>query len=86
MSEMRAFTLAAALLLGHGAAALAMTPQEEAAFRQSCTGDYMRLCAQYDPSSPQVDQCFRTNMKQLSASCQSTIAAYNKANPGQRGR
>ena len=84
--SLRAFTLAATLLVGHAAAALAMTPQEEAAFRQFCTGDYMRLCAQYDPNSPQVDQCFRTNMKELSPSCQSTIAAYNKANPNRRGR
>ena len=82
----RTLTIASALVLGHGAAALAMTPQEDAAFRQFCTGDYMRLCAQHDPSSPQVEQCFRTNMKDLSPNCASTITAYNKANPGKRGR
>lgn len=76
-----ALTLA---LLGLPGPSSAMTPQEEAAFRQSCTADYMRFCSMFDPDSPQVDQCFKSRLKELSPQCQSTIAAYSKKNPGGR--
>ena len=74
------------ILLGLGTPAVAMTPQEEAAFQQNCSGDYLRLCAQFDPGSPQVEQCFKAKDKELSPGCRSTIAAYNKANPAGRRR
>lgn len=63
------------------AASAAMSPQEEAAFRQNCTGDYMRFCSMHDPNTPQVEQCFQQRMKQLSPQCQATIASFSKKNP-----
>ena len=74
-------TAVAALLTMSGSAFAAMTPQEEAAFRQHCTGDYMRLCSAFDPDSPQVEQCFKDKAKDLSPRCSATIASYSKANP-----
>ena len=58
--------------------------QGQEIFRQYCTGDYMRLCSQYDPDSPQVDQCFRANMTQLTPQCRTAINTYTRANPGGR--
>ncbi len=74
-------SLVLALTVAASGPALAMTPQEEAAFRANCTGDYMRLCSQYDPDSPAVEQCFKERQKDLSPRCQATIASYSKANP-----
>ena len=67
-------------------AAFAMSPQEEAAFKQNCTNDYMRFCSMFDPNTPQVEQCFQQRMKDLSPRCQSTIASYSKKNPDGRKR
>ena len=78
--------LGMALALGAAAPAFALTPQEEAAFRQHCTSDYMRLCSAFDPDSPQVEQCFKEKQSQLSPRCSATIAAYSKANPKGRTR
>ncbi len=74
--------LATALVLGSAMPGLALTPQEEAAFRQACTGDYMRFCSMHEPNTPQVDQCFKARMRELSPQCQATITAYTKSNPG----
>jgi hypothetical protein len=63
--------------------ALALTPQETAAFRRKCSGDYNRLCSAYEPDSPQVQECFRAKMKELSGSCRDAIAAQER---GGRGR
>jgi hypothetical protein len=73
-----------ALLAGLGAAApaSALSPQEEASFKQNCTNDYMRFCSMFDPNTPQVEQCFQQRMKELSPRCQAAIASYTKANPG----
>lgn len=65
---------------------LAMTPQEDAALRQSCSGDYFRLCSNFDPGSPQVQECFRTHAKELSPACSSAIGAYVKSNPSVKRR
>lgn len=61
-----------------GPALAAMTPQQQADFKKTCTGDYMRLCADNPPDSPQTQQCFRQNMKQLSARCRSTISTFQR--------
>lgn len=66
--------------------ALAQNAKEEAALRQSCSGDYMRHCSQYDPGSPGVEQCFKAKMNDLTPQCRSAIAAFQKANPGGRSR
>lgn len=81
-SKIKIATLFAGLLAA--APAVAMTAQEEAAFRQNCTNDYMRFCSMFDPNTPQVEQCFQQKMKDLSPRCQATIASYSKANPGGR--
>lgn len=86
MKALRTFAFGSALALGVAAPALAQNPQEEAALRQSCSGDYMRLCSTFDPGSPEVEQCFKAKMKELTPQCQSAIAAFNKANPGGRKR
>ena len=62
----------------------AMTPQEEATFRQYCTNDYMRFCSMFDPNTPQVEQCFEQRMKDLSPRCQAAITSFSKKNPGGR--
>ena len=65
-------------------AAGAMTPEQEAVFRQNCTNDYMRFCSMFDPNTPQVEQCFQQRMKDLSPRCQAAIASYSKKSPGGR--
>lgn len=86
MNALKTFALGTALALGLAGPALAQNPQEEAVLRQSCTGDYMRLCSQFDPGSPEVEQCFKSRMKDLTPQCQTAITAFNKANPGGRKR
>lgn len=82
---MKTITLAAlaALLAGP---ALAQNAQEEAMLRQNCTGDYMRLCSQYDPGTPQVEQCFKAKMNDLTPQCRTAIASFQKNNPAGRTR
>lgn len=82
MNRLKISALAAVMTAALAGPSFALTPQEEAVFRQACTSDYMRLCSAYDPGSPQVDQCFKQNMKQLSPQCQSAITTYQKSNPG----
>ncbi len=82
LTKMPALALAFALVAGSSGPSLALTPQEEAVFRQSCTADYMRFCSTFDPGSLQVDQCFKQRMKELSPQCQAAITAYTKNNPG----
>ena len=62
--------------------ALALTPQETAAFRRTCGTDYQRFCAAYEPDSPQVQECFRAKMSELSKSCREAIAAQNRGAQG----
>lgn len=82
MTHSKTFVLATALILGSSLPGLALTPQEEATFRQACTGDYMRFCSTFEPNSPQVNQCFQQRMKQLSPQCQSAISAYSQKEKG----
>jgi hypothetical protein len=60
------------------APALALTPQETTAFRRTCSADYNRLCSAYEPDSPQVQECFRSKMKELSVPCREAIAAQGQ--------
>ena len=72
----RIATFAAAAIAA--SSALALSQQEEAAFRQHCSGDYMRFCSMFEPNTPQVEQCFQQRMKDLSPRCQAAIATYSK--------
>lgn len=86
MIRITSLVVLAAAALTLPASAANLSQQEEAAFRQNCSGDYMRLCSMFDPDSPQVEQCFKEKSKQLTPNCQATIAAYSKANPSGRKR
>jgi hypothetical protein len=66
------------------APALALTPQESAAYRRKCSADYQRLCSSYEPDSPEVQECFRSKLRELSAPCREAIGASTKRAP--RGR
>ena len=83
LTKLKIATFAAALMTTTASFA-AMSPQEEAAFKQNCSGDYTRFCSMFDPNTPQVEQCFQQRMKDLSPRCQSTIASFSKKNPGGR--
>jgi hypothetical protein len=66
--------------------AFAQDAQQQAVFRQYCSGDYMRLCSAYNPGSPEVEQCFQARMRELSPGCQNAIAEYTKKERGSRRR
>jgi len=74
-----------AVLVGASVPAGAQQAGQEA-LEQFCSGDYMRLCAQYDPDSPQVEQCFRAKLRELTPECRSAIQTYQKQNPHGRKR
>ena len=78
MTPRKLTALGLALLSVGALPALAHTP-DQAALRQFCTGDYMRLCAQYKPNTPELEQRFKAPSKELSPGCQNAIAAYTKA-------
>jgi hypothetical protein len=85
MAPFKIALLGAALtMIGYVPPALARTAQEEAAFREACTADYMAFCAMHDPDSPAVESCFKAKMKELSPECRAAIAASAKKNPGKR--
>lgn len=69
---------AAAMLLGGLAPAFAQNQQEMAEFRRDCSADYSRLCAAYEPGSPEVRQCFAARRAELSPRCAQTIAKYQR--------
>ena len=64
---------AAAFVLIVPVAASAFTPAEEKILERDCSGDYLRLCGQYDPGSKQVDACFQQRMKELTPACRNSI-------------
>lgn len=79
-----ALALGAVLALSTSAQAQGQ-PSEEDALREHCTGDYMRLCSQFDPGSKDVEQCFKARMRELSPNCRTAINYYTKKNPRGRG-
>jgi hypothetical protein len=81
MMSFKTALLGATLVLAAALPAYAQNAQEDAALRQNCSGDYMRLCSQYSPGSVEVEQCFKARMKELSPGCQNAITAFSKANP-----
>lgn len=66
-----------ATALAPGAVLAQQSPARDA-LKRFCTGDYMELCSAYAPGGPEVEACFRTNMKKLSPDCASAITAYKK--------
>ena len=70
---------AAACLSALAGPALALSEAERAEFRRNCTADYSRLCSQFNPDSPEVQQCFRQKIQQVSPRCQATIQKMSGA-------
>lgn len=60
------------------AAALAQQSPARDALKRSCTGDYMEHCSEFAPGGPEVEACFRANLKKLSPNCASAITAYKQ--------
>ena len=60
------------------AAALAQQSPAREALKRSCTGDYMEYCSEFAPGGPEVEACFRANLKKLSPHCASAITAYKQ--------
>lgn len=75
MVDAKAAALAAALFAGLAGQAIAQ--DADADYRRNCTADYQRLCSAYFPGSPEVEQCFRSRMKEVSQRCRDTIAKYS---------
>ncbi len=71
-----AFTLSASAAL---AAPNATPASDRTALKQNCTGDYLALCSEFAPDSPEVHACFKQNRASLSPNCQAAIGSYTKA-------
>ena len=59
-------------------AALAQQSPAREALKRSCTGDYMEHCSEFAPGGPEVEACFRANLRKLSPNCASAITAYKQ--------
>lgn len=44
----------------------------------SCTGDYLEHCSMHAPGGPEVEACFRENIKKLTPPCAQAIKAYKR--------
>lgn len=64
-------TLAAAALFALGTEAGAASMR----VTMACANDYFAYCSKYDPDSPQVRACFRTNGLKLSKRCVDALVA-----------
>ncbi|WP_247634840.1 hypothetical protein [Methylobacterium sp. 37f] len=65
-----------AVLLPSGALAQA-TPIREL-LKLSCTGDYLEHCSMHPPGGPEVEACFRENIRKLSPDCAQAIRTYQR--------
>lgn len=68
--------LLGAILLPSGALAQA-TPIREL-LKLSCTGDYLEHCSMHPPGGPEVEACFRENIRKLSPDCAQAIRTYQR--------
>jgi len=81
---MKTIALATAAALVAASPALAESSPARDALKRFCTGDYMEHCSQYSPGGPEVEACFKANMRKLTPGCSQAIVAYKrerKANP-----
>lgn len=86
MALVRTAILGSAFAMGVMGGAAAQNAQERAAMQQYCTQDYLRLCSQFSPDTPQLEQCFAARMAELSPDCRSTISAFQKRQASERRR
>lgn len=49
------------------------------AVRSACRDDYMALCSQHEVGSQELRSCMRSNKKQLSKTCATTLAKSGEA-------
>lgn len=77
MTRFRTTILAVGLLAIPAVAAAQQSPIREA-LKQHCTGDYLEHCSEYPPGGPEVEGCFRANLKKLSPECSAAIGAYKR--------
>lgn len=77
MSDIRFALLVLGALLVPGAAAAQPTPIREL-LKISCTGDYLEHCSMHAPGGPEVEACFRANIRKLSPPCAQAINAYKR--------
>lgn len=77
MSQFKPALAALALVALPFAAVAEQSPAREA-LKRYCTGDYMEHCSEHAPGTPELEACFRTNMKKLSPGCASAITAYKR--------
>lgn len=62
-------------LLLHSSPALAVSE----AVKQACQNDYMTFCGQHEVGSQALRSCMRSNKKQLSKHCATTLAKSGEA-------
>ncbi|MDP4021352.1 hypothetical protein Q8W71_01845 [Methylobacterium sp. NEAU 140] len=77
MTQTKAAVLALGLCLVPAAAFAEQSPAREA-LKRYCTADYMDHCSAYPPGGPEVEACFRANLKKLSPNCAGAINAYKQ--------
>ncbi|WP_375410933.1 hypothetical protein [uncultured Methylobacterium sp.] len=77
MASTRSAFLVIGLCLVPAVANAQQSPARDA-LKRSCTGDYMEYCSEFAPGGPEVEACFRANLKKLSPHCASAITAYKQ--------
>lgn len=76
--------LASSALAG---AAGAPRTQPEQALSRACSGDLAALCPNANPDGPEVEECFRQHMKELSPPCAKAVSDHkDAAEQNRRGR
>jgi len=78
MSRLTSTLLTLGLVVAPIAAAQADPDSLRETLKRSCTGDYLEFCGDHPPGGPEVEACFRTNMKNLSPACASAITAFKR--------
>ena len=73
MTPSKAAFLALGLCLAPAAGLAQQSPAREA-LKRACTGDYMEYCSEHAPGGPEVEACFKSNLKKLSPA----ITAYKQ--------
>ncbi|MDB5648393.1 MAG: hypothetical protein JWQ05_4062 [Methylobacterium sp.] len=77
MSNIRFALLALGAALVPMAATAEPTPIREL-LKLSCTGDYLEHCSMHAPGGPEVEACFRQNLRKLSPACAQAINTYHR--------
>lgn len=77
MTPSKAAFLALGLCLAPLPVLAQQSPAREA-LKRACTGDYMEYCSEHAPGGPEVEACFKANLKKLTPACSSAITAYKQ--------